>query len=82
MGMRCPRCDRRVEGSGCREHGALEDGSLRAPVPVIGGITVLADLHPAVAVAEIDLSKRFRQDWIGDWNDSYQRQQRPAAYRR
>jgi hypothetical protein len=37
---------------------------------------------PAVAVAEIDLSARFRQDWIGDWNDSYQRQQRPSAYRR
>ncbi len=37
---------------------------------------------PAVALAEIDLSARFRQDWIGDWNDSYQRQQRPSAYRR
>jgi predicted amidohydrolase len=37
---------------------------------------------PAVAVAEIDLSQRFRQDWIGDWNDSYQRQQRPSAYKR
>lgn len=37
---------------------------------------------PAVAVAEIDLSRRFRQDWIGDWNDTYQRQQRPSAYRR
>jgi predicted amidohydrolase len=37
---------------------------------------------PAVAVAEIDLSHRFRQDWIGDWNDTYQRQQRPSAYRR
>jgi predicted amidohydrolase len=36
---------------------------------------------PAVAVAEIDLSTRVRQDWIGDWNDSYQRQQRPSAYR-
>jgi predicted amidohydrolase len=37
---------------------------------------------PAVAVAEIDLSHRFREDWIGDWNDTYQRQQRPSAYRR
>jgi predicted amidohydrolase len=36
---------------------------------------------PAVAVTEIDLSQRFRQDWIGDWNDSYQKQQRPTAYR-
>ncbi len=38
--------------------------------------------QPAVAVAEIDLSRRFRQDWIGDWSDTYQRQQRPSAYRR
>lgn len=37
---------------------------------------------PAVAVTEIDLSQRFRQDWIGDWNDTYQKQQRPGAYRR
>jgi predicted amidohydrolase len=42
----------------------------------------LLDKGPDVAVAEIDLSRRFRQDWIGDWNDSYQRQQRPSAYRR
>ena len=37
---------------------------------------------PAVAVAEIDLSQRFPQDYIGEWNDTYQRQQRPSAYRR
>jgi predicted amidohydrolase len=37
---------------------------------------------PAVAVAEIDLTERFRQDYIGDWKDTYQRQQRPSAYRR
>jgi len=35
---------------------------------------------PAVAVAEIDLSQRFPQDWIGDWNDTYRRQQRSSAY--
>jgi predicted amidohydrolase len=40
------------------------------------------DKGPAVAVAEIDLSRRFREDWIGDWNDSYLRQQRPSAYRK
>jgi predicted amidohydrolase len=40
------------------------------------------DKGPAVAIAEIDLNQRFRQDYIGDWNDSYQRQQRPSAYRR
>ena len=49
-------------------------GDVLAEVPIAKG--------PAVAVAEIDLSSRFRQDWIGDWNDSYQRQQRPSAYRR
>jgi predicted amidohydrolase len=49
-----------------------------------GDILAAAPLEkgPAVAVAEIDLSQRFRQDWIGDWNDSYQRQQRPSAYGR
>lgn len=36
--------------------------------------------EPAVAVAEIDLSLRFPQDWIGDWNDTYRRQQRSSAY--
>jgi predicted amidohydrolase len=40
------------------------------------------DKGPAVAVAEIDLSQRFPQDYIGEWNDTYQRQQRPSAYRR
>jgi predicted amidohydrolase len=49
-------------------------GEVLAAVPVGKGA--------AVAVAEIDLSTRFRQDWIGDWNDAYQRQQRPSAYRR
>jgi predicted amidohydrolase len=49
-------------------------GDVLAAVPVGKG--------PAVAVRDIDLNQRFRQDWIGDWNDTYQRQQRPAAYRR
>jgi len=49
-------------------------GDVLASVPIEKG--------PAVAVAEIDLSRRFRQDWIGDWNDSYLRQQRPSAYKR
>jgi len=35
---------------------------------------------PAVAVADIDLSQPFPQDWIGEWRDTYQHQQRPAAY--
>ncbi len=37
---------------------------------------------PAVAVADLDLSKRFREDWIGDWNDTLNRQQRPSAYQK
>jgi len=49
-------------------------GDVLAAVPVNKG--------PAVAVAEIDLSQRFPQDWLGDWKDSYRRQQRPSAYRR
>jgi predicted amidohydrolase len=49
-------------------------GEVLAAVPINKG--------PAVAVADIDLSRRFREDWIGDWNDSYQRQQRPKAYRK
>ncbi|MPZ18919.1 MAG: hypothetical protein GEV06_13540 [Luteitalea sp.] len=40
------------------------------------------DKGPAVAVAEIDLTRRFPQDYIGDWRDTYQRQQRPSAYGR
>jgi hypothetical protein len=49
-------------------------GEVLAAVPINQG--------PAVAVADIDLSRRFREDWIGDWNDSYLRQQRPKAYRK
>lgn len=40
------------------------------------------DKGPAVAVAEIDLTGRFPQDYIGDWRDTYQRQQRSSAYGR
>jgi predicted amidohydrolase len=50
----------------------------------IGEILAAAPLDrgPAVAVAEIDLAKRFPQDYIGDWTDTYRRQQRPSAYGR
>jgi predicted amidohydrolase len=50
----------------------------------IGEILAAAPLDqgPAVAVAEIDLAKPFPQDYIGDWRDTYQRQQRPRAYGR
>jgi predicted amidohydrolase len=40
------------------------------------------DQGPAVAFAEIDLSQRFPQDYIGEWSDTYQRQQRPSAYKK
>lgn len=49
-------------------------GKVLATAPVEKG--------PAVAVAEIDLNQRFPEDWLGDWNDTYQRQQRPKAYKR
>jgi predicted amidohydrolase len=49
-------------------------GDVLATVPVNQG--------PAVAVAEIDLSQRFPEEYIGVWNDTYRRQQRPSAYRR
>jgi predicted amidohydrolase len=50
----------------------------------IGDVLATAPINqgPAVAVAEIDLSQRFPQDYIGEWNETYQRQQRPSAYRR
>ena len=50
----------------------------------IGEILAAAPLDkgPAVAVAEIDLAKPFPQDYIGDWTDTYRRQQRPSAYGR
>jgi len=34
-----------------------------------------------VAVADIDLSERFREDWIGDWRDTVNKQRRSAPYR-
>jgi predicted amidohydrolase len=50
----------------------------------IGDVLATATVNqgPAVAVAEIDLNQRFPQDYIGEWSDTYQRQQRPSAYRR
>lgn len=39
------------------------------------------DKGPAVAVAEIDLSERFREEWIGDWRDTVSKQRRSTPYR-
>jgi len=39
------------------------------------------DKGPGVAVADIDLSERFREDWIGDWRDTVNKQRRSAPYR-
>jgi predicted amidohydrolase len=48
----------------------------------VGAVLAAAPIGkgPAVAVAEIDLTQRFPQDYIGEWRDTYQRQQRPTAY--
>ncbi|HJR59990.1 MAG TPA: carbohydrate-binding protein [Vicinamibacterales bacterium] len=34
-----------------------------------------------VAVATIDLSRRFREDWSGDWRDTSSKQRRTAPYK-
>ena len=39
------------------------------------------DKEPGVAVADIDLSERFREDWIGDWRDTVNKQRRSTPYR-
>jgi predicted amidohydrolase len=36
--------------------------------------------QPGVAVATIDLSHRFREDWIGDWRDVSNKERRIAPY--
>lgn len=43
--------------------------------------SVAHDKGPGVAVAEIDLGKRFREDWIGDWRSTVNKQRRAAPYR-
>jgi predicted amidohydrolase len=39
------------------------------------------DKGAGVAVADIDLSQRFREDWIGDWRDTVNKQRRSTPYR-
>lgn len=46
--------------------------------------TVLARVSigagPKVAVADIDLSRRFRQNWAGDWRDIFNKERRTGPY--
>jgi predicted amidohydrolase len=35
---------------------------------------------PAVAVADIDLTQRFREDWLGDWRDISNKERRIGPY--
>ena len=46
---------------------------------VLDGVATLG--QPGVAVATIDLSRRFREDWSGDWRDTSSKQRRIGAYK-
>jgi len=43
--------------------------------------TVSTMSAPGVAIADIDLSQRFREDWLGDWRDISNKERRTAPYR-
>lgn len=43
--------------------------------------SVKHDQGPGVAVADIDLSQRFPEDWIGEWRDTVSKQRRDGPYR-
>jgi len=45
---------------------------------VLASVTINAG--PAVAVADIDLSQRFPETWLGDWRDSSNKQRRVEPY--
>ena len=47
-------------------------GNVLASVAPTGG--------PGAAVAEVDLSRRFREDWLGDWRDISIKQRRTKPY--
>jgi predicted amidohydrolase len=51
---------------------------------VIGPLGVLSTVDmsgPGVAVADIDLSQRFRETWLGDWRDISNKERRTAPYK-
>jgi len=42
--------------------------------------SVIIDTGPRVAVADIDLSQRFREQWLGDWRDISNKERRAEPY--
>lgn len=42
--------------------------------------SVIINSGPAVAIADIDLGKRFREDWLGDWRDIANKERRTGPY--
>ena len=42
--------------------------------------SVVINSGPKVAIANIDLSKRFREDWLGDWRDISNKERRTTPY--
>jgi hypothetical protein len=42
--------------------------------------SVAIDAGPRVAVADIDLSQRFREQWLGDWRDISNKERRAEPY--
>ena len=42
--------------------------------------SVIIDAGPRVAVADIDLSQRFREQWLGDWRDIANKERRSEPY--
>lgn len=42
--------------------------------------SVIINSGPRVAVADIDLGKRYREDWSGDWRDISNKERRTAPY--
>jgi predicted amidohydrolase len=45
---------------------------------VLASVTIGAG--PKVAVAEVDLSQRFRETWLGDWRDIANKERRTSPY--
>jgi predicted amidohydrolase len=45
---------------------------------VLAAVTTLS--QPGVAVANVDLSRRFRENWLGDWRDISNKERRTAPY--
>jgi predicted amidohydrolase len=47
---------------------------------VLDAVTTLN--QPGAAVADVDLSRRFREMWLGDWRDISNKERRTAPYQR